>query len=66
MVSVLSGFSFFTRIDKAPETPIQRIEVTTWRVPGAGKPGPQSEVCVDGTLGFGVDGGHCVGATDQD
>ena len=59
-------YNWVPQAKKPEETPIHKIEVTTWRVPGAGKVGPQSEVCVDGTLGFGVDGGHCVGATDEE
>ncbi len=58
-------YEWVPQLAKPKETPIEKINVRTFRMPGAGAVGPQSEVSVAGTLGFGNDGGHCVGVTEE-
>ncbi len=42
-------YEWVPQLPKPKEVAIPRIDVTTWRVPGAGKPGFQKEVRVEGT-----------------
>jgi hypothetical protein len=50
---------------KHPEhVAIEKINTSSFRVPGAAPLGPQSTVTVKGTIGFYTGAGHCVGATD--
>lgn len=58
-------YEWVPQLNKPAEKAIEKIDVTSWRVPGAGPKGPQKEVSVEGTLGFSEDGGHCIGAVDS-
>jgi hypothetical protein len=47
------------------ETPIERIDVTTFRVPGAGEMGPKAITEVEGVIPFRGDSALCVETEDE-
>lgn len=53
-------YDWIPQIDKSEEIPIERIDVTSFRVPGASKMGPQSITEVEGTIPFRGDSALCV------
>ena len=57
-------YEWVPQIDPPKQTPIERLEVATFRVPGAAPFGPMETVRVEGTTGYYGGAGHCVGATD--
>ena len=58
-------YEWIPRVDPPKETPIERIEVTSFRVPGASPAGPRSESTVEGTLPYQTSSALCV-ASDTD
>ena len=55
-----SPYDWVPQLDPPRETPIEPIEVTTFRVPGAAGPGAVSEVSVEGTLPYQSSSALCV------
>ncbi len=58
-------YEWIPQLDPPRETPIEPIEVTTFRVPGAAPPGVESEVTVQGTVPYQNSSALCV-ASDTD
>lgn len=53
-------YEWIPQLDPPKELPIKRIDVTTFRVPGAAAPGPQRVVEVDGVLPYQGPSALCV------
>ena len=58
-------YGWIPQVDPPRETPIERIDVTGFRVPGASPAGPASESTVEGTLPYQTSSALCV-ASDTD
>jgi len=54
------------QVDPPRETPIERIDVTTFRVPGASPPGPKRIITVDGVLPYQGPSALCVVSDAED
>jgi len=48
------------QLERPKEVPIERIDVATFRVPGASPPGPQQVAPVEGVRPFQGDAALCV------
>ena len=53
-------YEWIPQIDSPEEVPIEPIDVTSYRVPGASPMGPQSEVAVEGTIPYQSSSALCV------
>ena len=53
-------YEWVPQLDQPKETPIQRIDVTTFRVPGASPPGPRQITTVKGVRPYQGDAALCV------
>ncbi|AEG59927.1 aryl-sulfate sulfotransferase [Desulforamulus ruminis] len=58
-------YEWVPQVERPQEVPIQPIDVTTFRVPGAAGPGRKKEVAVEGTKPYQGDGALCVAAGDE-
>lgn len=54
------SYDWVPQLDKPKETPIAPLDVTTFRVPGAAPPGPETEVRVEGTVAYQPSSAMCV------
>jgi hypothetical protein len=53
-------YEWVPQLDRPKETPIERIDVTTYRVPGAASPGPNQVTPVAGVRPYQGDAALCV------
>ena len=53
-------YDYVPQLDRPKERAIEPINVSTYRVPGAAAPGPESEVTVEGTLPYQTSSALCV------
>jgi hypothetical protein len=53
-------YAWVPQLDRPKEIPIERIDVTTFRVPGAAPPGPKLVTVVDGVRPYQGDAALCV------
>lgn len=64
--SYRAPYDWVPQLDRPEEAPIEPIDVTTFRVPGAALPGRMKETVVKGTLPYaGGDNALCVGQTEE-
>ena len=57
-------YEWVPQLDKPEEIPIARIDVTTFRVPGAAEMGPKDIMEVEGVIPFRGDSALCVETDD--
>ncbi|MBU1155418.1 MAG: aryl-sulfate sulfotransferase [Proteobacteria bacterium] len=60
-----SPYDWVPQLDKPKETPIEPVDVTTYRLPGAAAPGAESTVEIEGTVPYQKSTALCV-VTDAD
>jgi hypothetical protein len=53
-------YDWIPQVDPPEERPIEPLDVTTFRVPGASPPGPRSESTVEGTVPYQSSSALCV------
>ena len=58
-------YEWIPQLDKPQEKPIQRLEVTTFRLPGAAEMGAKKVTTVEGVLGYQADSALCVEDVDE-
>ena len=58
-------YEWVPQLDKPEETPIERIDVTTFRVAGAAAMGPKDVTEVEGVIPFRGDSALCVETEDE-
>jgi len=58
-------YEWVPQLPKPVETPIERMSVSSFRVPGAAPLGFQSEVTIEGAIDGFTSAGTCVAATDE-
>ena len=58
-------YEWVPQLDKPEETPIERIDVTTIRIPGAAEMGPKDITEVEGVIPFRGDSALCVETEDE-
>jgi hypothetical protein len=59
-------YEWVPQVERPAERPIERIDVTRFRVPGASPSGPRREVAVEGVLPYRPDAALCVQTIEQD
>ena len=59
-------YDWVPQVDKPEEVPIPPTEVTTFRMPGAAKPGAQSVIEIEGTLPFRKSSALCVNEVKEE
>jgi hypothetical protein len=58
-------YEWIPQLDKPQEKPIQRLDVTTFRLPGAAEMGSKKVTTVEGVLGYQADSALCVEDVDE-
>ena len=58
-------YDWVPQLEKPEEKPIERIDVRTFRVPGAAAPGPREVTSVEGVRPYQGDSALCVAAEDE-
>ncbi len=59
------SYEWVPQLEKPKEIAIQRMDVTTFRLPGAAEMGPKSVTTVEGVLGYQADSALCVEDVDN-
>jgi hypothetical protein len=58
-------YDWIPQLDKPREVAVEKLDVTTYRVPNAAGPGCEDVVEVAGTMPFQADGALCVAEDDE-